>query len=294
VFKSSQSGTNATNTRRQIVSDNSLAMMPWFPRDFIAATRAMRLAERGAYRELLDYQWEMGKLPADHERLARLLGVTIDEFEAIWPAISDKFCTVDGGLANTRLEEHRLKSLERRDRKRNGAASTNAKRYGQRDAKRSLSEPLSVSPPSPSPSPEVREIATQSPGGDEFAKHFALLKSIYPKRSGDQRWPTAEKHIRARLREGSTWTEILDGVRRYAEWVRAAGKEGTETVKQAATFVGTDRGFTEAFELPRGVNGTGKQSYQPRPSAVERVRLATERFIREGEDSGGGGLVIDG
>ncbi len=252
----------------------------------------MRIAERCAYRELLDFQWELGVLPNDESRLARLIGFSDAEFADAWPGIKNKFVEFNGGLANKRLEEHRAQALERREKKRRGADYTNAKRNAKRNGERVASD--TPPSPSPSPSPEVREIATQSPGDDGFAKHFALLKSIYPKRSGDQRWPTAEKHIRARLREGSTWTEILDGVRRYAEWVRAAGKEGTETVKQAATFVGTDRGFTEAFELPRGVNGTGKQGYQPRPSAVERVRLATERFLREGEDSGGGGLVIDG
>jgi uncharacterized protein YdaU (DUF1376 family) len=258
----------------------------------------MRIAERCAYRELLDFQWELGVLPNDESRLARLIGFTDAEFADAWPGIKHKFVLCDGGLANKRLEEHRVQALERREKKRRGADYTNAKRGAKRgakrDAKRSGERHASVTPPSPSPSPVVREIATQSQGDDDFATRFVEFRSLYPKRSGDQRWPSAEKHIRARLREGSTWTEILDGVRRYAEWIRAGGKEGTETVKQAATFVGTDRGFTEAFELPRGVNGTGKQSYQPRPSSVERVRLANERFLNESEDPGGGGVVVDG
>jgi uncharacterized protein YdaU (DUF1376 family) len=280
------------------LSADRLAMMPWFPRDFIAATRAMRIAERCAYRELLDFQWELGVLPSDVSRLARLIGFTDAEFADAWPGIQHKFIERDGGLVNERLEEHRVKALEQRDKKRRAAETTNAKRDAKRSGERAQEvNPLrnaSATPPSPSPSPEVKEIASQSMGELEFAKNFATLKAIYPKRSGDQRWPSAEKHIRARLREGSTWVEILDGVKRYAEWVRAAGKEGTETVKQAATFVGTDRGFTEAFELPRSTNGTGKQSYQPRLSAVERVRLANEKWLRDGDETGGPGVVIDG
>ncbi|MGP1665200.1 MAG: hypothetical protein ACTS5I_04670, partial [Rhodanobacter sp.] len=63
---------------------------------------------------------------------------------------------------------------------------------------------------------------------------------------------------------------------------------------QAATFVGTDKGFTEDFELPRESNGTRKQFNQPRLSAVERVKLATEKWLRDGDETRGGGVVIDG
>jgi hypothetical protein len=46
-----------------------------------------------------------------------------------------------------------------------------------------------------------------------------------------------------------------------------------------------------ATEIPRG---TSRQFNQPRPSAVERVRAATEKWLREGDDPIGGGVVIDG
>lgn len=280
------------------MSADSLAMMPWFPRDFIAATRAMSIAERCAYRELLDFQWELGVLPNDESRLARLIGFTDAEFADAWPGIRHKFVEHAGGLVNKRLEEHRVKALEQRDKKRRAAESTNAKRNAKRDGERSQPgralRDASDTPPSPSPSPLVRKTASQSMGDDGFAERFAEFKSLYPKRSGDQRWPSAEKHIRARIREGFTWDQILDGVRRYAQWVRATGKEGTETVKQAATFVGTDKGFTEDYDIPKHVNGTPKPSNQPRPSAVERVRRATEAWLLDGEDAGGGGVVIDG
>lgn len=80
---------------------------------------------------------------------------------------------------------------------------------------------------------------------------FLELKAIYPKRSGDQRWRKALQHCRARLKEGHAWDEILDGARRYAAWCKATDKIGTETVKQAATFVGTEKGFTEPWTPPK-------------------------------------------
>jgi uncharacterized protein YdaU (DUF1376 family) len=143
------------------MSGGSLAMMPWFPRDFIASTRALRIAERGAYRELLDFQWEMGRLPRAPDVLARLLGITQEEFDAIWPSIAIKFMHAGEFIYNQRLEQHREKALSMRQKKAAGAAATNAKRYAERHAKRvaEVSQPASnvrddiASPPSPSPSP---------------------------------------------------------------------------------------------------------------------------------------------
>lgn len=150
------------------MSGKSLAMMPWFPRDFIAATRHLALAERGAYRELLDYQWEMGVLPADPVRLARLIGITAEEFAPIWLAIMDKFEAVDGGLINKRLEEHRKKATEQRDKKVNAANATNAKRSADRGAKPPDSGTPSATPsgtppsPSPTPSPSQESVVVRA------------------------------------------------------------------------------------------------------------------------------------
>lgn len=85
---------------------------------------------------------------------------------------------------------------------------------------------------------------------DEHAESFALLKSIYPKRSGDQKWHDARKAINARLAEGHTWAEILDGAHRYADWCKATGKLNTETVKQAATFCGPGKPFLDDWTPP--------------------------------------------
>jgi uncharacterized protein YdaU (DUF1376 family) len=147
---------------------NSLAMMPWFPRDFIASTRAMTLAERGAYCDLLFYQWEMGVLPADAAQLARLLGCSPKEFTAIWKVVGKKFVRSADCLSNKRLEEHRTKAIDTREKKSLGAQKTNAKRLAERDAdetaerhamrpgERSAKRHDIGAPPSPSPSPSLQ------------------------------------------------------------------------------------------------------------------------------------------
>ena len=95
------------------MSKPELAMLPWWPRDYLAATRGFSLAERGAYTDLLWLAWDMGALPNDPKRLARMLGVSGQEFDEVWPAIKDKF-VVNGSdqLVNVRLERERVKAAE--------------------------------------------------------------------------------------------------------------------------------------------------------------------------------------
>lgn len=126
----------------------NLFMMPWFPRDFLAATRGWRLISRAIYRELLDCQWEQGGLPADPRTLRELIGATPAEWRAGWQQVEPKFPEGGDGLRrNGRLEEHRAKSVKLYANHSKGAKITNARRWGG-VAERSLSESQSVSPQS--------------------------------------------------------------------------------------------------------------------------------------------------
>jgi uncharacterized protein YdaU (DUF1376 family) len=87
-------------------------MLPWWPGDYLSATRAFTLAERGAYTDLLFYSWINGPLPHETERLARILGVRQEEFAAVWPTIKSKFEVVPIGLINHRLERERQNSID--------------------------------------------------------------------------------------------------------------------------------------------------------------------------------------
>lgn len=81
-----------------------LFIMPWFHRDFLAATLGWSLAETGAYFLLLGAQWETGPLPGDHTSLASICRTDVREFKKLWPKISRKFVVTDAGLVNMRLE----------------------------------------------------------------------------------------------------------------------------------------------------------------------------------------------
>lgn len=79
---------------------------------------------------------------------------------------------------------------------------------------------------------------------------FEEFKEIYPLRSGAQPWSRALKVIRARLKEGNKWADLLEGARRYAAYCNAVDKTGTEYVMQAATFCGSEYHFLELWKPP--------------------------------------------
>lgn len=87
--------------------------------------------------------------------------------------------------------------------------------------------------------------------GKDYSPEFLQALSSYPARDGGNPKPRAWKAWSARLREGSTAQQMLEGVRRYALHIRAKAKEGTEFVLQAATFFGPDKNFLESWEQPK-------------------------------------------
>lgn len=147
-------------------------MMPWFPRDALAATLGWSLAEKGLYFCLLFASWELGDLPASTDELARIAGATPDEFREVWPRVAPKFEAIASGrLINRRLESHRAKSLKIRDvraqaghaggvvsgARRQANASANGEANAQASAqqpssKEASKEPSKIEAPSPSPS----------------------------------------------------------------------------------------------------------------------------------------------
>jgi uncharacterized protein YdaU (DUF1376 family) len=99
-----------------MAKESKLAMMPMWPGDYIADTRLMSLAERGAYSDFLFYAWLRGGLPADVHRQSRMLGVSVEELCALWPAFRSHFHLdpKTGLLVNDRLERERVTAIAMR------------------------------------------------------------------------------------------------------------------------------------------------------------------------------------
>jgi hypothetical protein len=92
------------------VAKKQLPMMPWFPQSFAASTRGWTILERAIYREMLDAQWEMGRLPSNPVAIALAIGANPGEFEIGFSKCASKFVEKNGELFNERLEQHRRKA----------------------------------------------------------------------------------------------------------------------------------------------------------------------------------------
>ena len=79
---------------------------------------------------------------------------------------------------------------------------------------------------------------------------FDLAWSLYPKRAGGNPKSSALKAWDARVREGVAPADMLEGVKRYANYADQTGKTGTEYVKQARTFFGPDKHYLEDWLIP--------------------------------------------
>ena len=84
---------------------------PWFafyPDDFSGGTRSMSLAARGAFIELLSFQFANGSIPADDTTICRIIGAFPKEWRAIKGEVLAKFEIADNGnFVNERMTKER-------------------------------------------------------------------------------------------------------------------------------------------------------------------------------------------
>jgi len=131
-----------------------------YPKDILSdeACASMTDEELGVYMRLLCHAWLEGSIPADEERIARLLRKPKRSLRRVWPAVSRCFVRVDDRLIQRRLEAERLKQAEYRDKQSARAKSPrkpnviNESDEPRLSHGRAAAEPRS-SLPSPSPSP---------------------------------------------------------------------------------------------------------------------------------------------
>jgi hypothetical protein len=94
--------------------------------------------------------------------------------------------------------------------------------------------------------PPTRLVDSRETGPDWMLD----FKLSYPERAGDQNWRGALRAANARLAEGHTADEFLAGAKRYAAFIQATGKNATEYVKQAASFLGPSKPFLLPWNPP--------------------------------------------
>ena len=100
--------------------------LPLYVRDFLTSTIGWTAEERGHYLTLLMIQWDRGSLPAEASDLERLSpGVG-----QCWSMLVAKFPLCDDGTRrNAKLEEHRTRCVEIRERRSQAARSAASGRW---------------------------------------------------------------------------------------------------------------------------------------------------------------------
>jgi uncharacterized protein YdaU (DUF1376 family) len=100
--------------------------LPLYVRDFLTSTIGWTAEERGHYLTLLMIQWDRGALPAEPSDLERLSPGVAE----CWPVLACKFPTCeDGTRKNAKLEEHRCRCVEIREKRSQAAKSAASGRW---------------------------------------------------------------------------------------------------------------------------------------------------------------------
>lgn len=94
--------------------------------------------------------------------------------------------------------------------------------------------------------PSAADDTTRRPK-NAYPEAFERAWQAYPTRAGGNNKAEAFKAWKARIKAGVSADDIHAGVLRYAAFVRASGKIGTEYVKQAATFFGPAEHWREPW-----------------------------------------------
>jgi uncharacterized phage protein (TIGR02220 family) len=76
----------------------------FYSKDWLVDTAEMMPDEKGVYIDLLCYQHQNGSIPSETIRIAKLVGLSADEFEPIWKIISPKFHQTNDRLVNHTLQ----------------------------------------------------------------------------------------------------------------------------------------------------------------------------------------------
>lgn len=83
----------------------------------------------------------------------------------------------------------------------------------------------------------------------EYPDEFEFLWGEIPKREGGNSKKDAFKCCNARIKEGSSWRVLIQGVRNYRKYCEDKQMIGTQYVMQMATFLGTAKHYENEWKV---------------------------------------------
>jgi uncharacterized protein YdaU (DUF1376 family) len=134
------------------MSSKTNIWMPWYIDNYLADTLEFNVDEHGAYCVLLFKMWKnLGYLPADHEKLRKILKITKKKFEKIWSTVGEKFINVGDKITNVKLLKEFEKSIYNKSSYSKRGKKGSSKRWGNDSS--AIPQPLAEDSPLPLPLP---------------------------------------------------------------------------------------------------------------------------------------------
>ena len=83
-----------------------------------------------------------------------------------------------------------------------------------------------------------------------YPEDFEQLWKLRPQRIGNNPKRKALHAYNARLKEGHTHIDMIEGLKRYVAFCEVSGTIGTPYIMHMSTFLGPDENFTEEWTPP--------------------------------------------
>ena len=211
----------------------------------------MSLAAKGAFIDLLAYQFANGSIPLDDRTLCRIIGAFPEEWQEIRAEVLCKFEAEDGLLINRRMQKERDERNEIRE-KRIQAVN---KRWNKRDTSVTVlheqtgykSNDLVDTSPSPSPSPSKKKETPLTPkGGIEFPPDFSDKR-----RTAFSTWARYKKE-KGQTYKATGWQTLLSKFSHLSDEQIQASIESS----MASNYAGIYEARGQIVELPQQASRT--------------------------------------
>lgn len=245
--------------------------------DFNNSTRHLTRIERSIYRDMIElyYDTEQPLLRDVKALCRRLLARTEEEVTAVEQVLNEFFTETEQGWFHDRCDEEIQKyhanisnksaagkaSAEAR------AAARAASNKGFASNSTDVEQPLNTRATNQEPrtnnqEPDIKKPSAPKAAQEMYPQEFEQVWSEYPKRPGASK-KDSFKAWNARLKAGVPASDILQGVRNYASYVKTKGTE-PDFIKQPATFFGPDEHYKADWTVHPAAQ---KQGFKGQPAA---------------------------
>jgi uncharacterized protein YdaU (DUF1376 family) len=193
--------------------------MPFYVGDYLRDTRRLSTVEHGAYLLLIMEYWTQGGLPDDDKKLARIAGLSLDEWTDIRDNIADLFQPawqhkrIDAELAKAAARSDSAKEKANRRWQSQGNPPDNADAMPQHMPQQSQSTCTEDASHSHSHSHIEKKERNARDARSSFDKEFSeSFWPAYPNKVGK---PAAERAYQAARKRGADLARIMAGLTRY-------------------------------------------------------------------------------